>query len=817
MRNLWQQLGVVVRGMLRQPGVLVPVLLILGLGLGAVVMVFSVYYATLLRPLPYQDAERLRYVVSAQPELGTHRSAVSYPDFEDWRRENRVFEDMAVSSMLYSVVLTGGDRAEHLNCELVSWNLFPLLGIETAVGRTFEEAEDQMLASVPVVMISHELWQQRFGGDPDIVGRVISLNNQSFTIVGVVEASFRGMWWDPVHLWVPISAYSAIIRDNLQLRFVRRLQTLARLKPGVTDSEARADMERVTVALDERYPDTNDGFRVWMLTLQTAFFQHIVDRLHVGLLAAVLLLLLCAVNVAGLLLTRAAGRDREMAMRLALGGGAGSLARLWLLEGMMLGLIGSFVGLLTGLLASKWLIGLSDIPPRTFDLDFADVPVVVGCLLLGLLAGLACGLTPLLRLPALRNVQHVLRSGEGRLVGAGARPLVTIVVVELALALALLYGAGLMVRSFQNLQNGDPGYDADRLLSLNVDLTHPRYQEREQLLAYLRQLEAEVAGLPGVDSAAWIGGLAPPDARSANSLVIEDHLAMPDPRPVRTYYQRVTPAYFRTLGIDVLRGRGFLPSDDLDAPSVAIVSRDMAARAWPNDGDVIGKRLRFGQLETDEPRWMTVVGVVETVMARQLKDVLQSGPGLDIYVPLYQSPPASPTLMVRAEDPRAQRRAVQETVRRLDPDVPSYNLSTMRARIAAQAEDDRFLGAVMALFAGVALIVSVLGVYGVLAYLVRQRRREIGLRMALGADHGRVHGLVLGQGLRWVLTGLLLGLPMAFWLSRAMQVQLYQVAPFEPALLVIALLVLVASALCALWIPARRATRVDPVVALRDE
>ena len=819
MSEFLRSVFLVARGLFRRPGFLSLAVLIIGLGAGALTTFVSISYAVFVRPLPYASAERLLMTVSAQPAVGARRLAVSYQDFRDWAEQSQVFEEMAATSaQTRSVVLSGGDQAEHLDAEFTSWNLFPMLGLQAQLGRTFRPEEDLNPGAPLVAVLSYSLWQRRFAGDPDIIGRKLVLNDLPCTVIGVMPQDFRGMWWEAVDAWLPTVSASQLLGERFVGRQLRWLMTLGRLKDGFHLSDAVADMERITTRLEELYPASNERYRASVFTLHNGYFEHLVDRLRICLTAAAFLLLLCCINVSGLMLTRGTSRQREMAVRAALGAGRGRIFRLLIVEGVLLGLLGGVLGVLFASFSTSWLVGLSDIRPATFDQHYLNPQVVLVVLGVCAAAGALFGLAPALKAVGVGSrLQQALKEGGDRAPAGGGVLLSALVVLELAVALSLVFGASLMVISVNNLRFADPGFEADGLLLMRLDLQTAKYQEPERRTVFLRDLLGQVQDQPGVAAAGLVGPKGPPEAYLSATLWVED---WEDPNTetqetLRVYRQYVSPGYLKVMGIPLVAGREFNELDLADSLPAVVISEDIANRAWPGE-NAVGKRVRVGNEPTDP--WLTVVGVTSPVHNRELKRVVENGAELDVYLPLYQTPQPQACLMVRSEGaPEALADTLRHVVRHLDPDIPVYNVETLRHRLQRNAMDDRFVGTVVLIFALVALLVAVLGVYGVLSYVVRQRTRELGVRMALGATRANVLRLVLRQGLLLVAAGVGLGLLGAYGTGKLLASQLFRVQDSDPLLMAGAAVVLVLAAACALVLPARWATRVNPVVVLRYE
>ncbi|HEX5708964.1 MAG TPA: ABC transporter permease [Pyrinomonadaceae bacterium] len=822
------------RMLARKPGFTAVAVLTLALGIGANTAVFSLVNATLLRRLPVNDPEALVYVYSGQPN--SLYSTASYPDYAELRDRSEVFAGLAARGGI-TASLGGDDQTELAVGQIVSGNFFDVLGVRAALGRTITTADDQTPGAHPVAVISHGLWQRRFGGDASVVGREISVNGHSFTIVGVLPAEFRSLEQGRTDdLYVPMmmqavarpprGGYSGEMNpDLLQVRGNRWLWLIGRLKPGVTKEQAAAALAPVTQQQAELYPDTNRG-RVSTLTrVVDGDPQERGSLLSVaGLLASVvgIVLLIACANVANLLLVRASARRKEIAVRLALGAGRGRLIRQLLTESLLLSTLGGVAGLALGWWAVD-LLRAAPPPPGLLpvSLDFTlDWRVLVFTLGLSVLTGLVFGLAPALQasrpdlIPTLKNDSSAHDQKHRRLNLRNA-----LVVTQVALSLILLVGAGLFLRSLWRAQAIETGFDESRLLAAQLNINLLRYT-RVQGREFYRQAVERVEGLPGVESATVARIVPLSGGSSVRGLIIEGRGGADDFRSENAggggagldtlSVSVVGPKYFQTVGVNLLKGRGFGETDKEESPPVVIVNETFAARHFGGE-DVLGKRL---SVNGPNGPWREIVGV-----ARDSKYVtLGEAPTPYAYLPLAQNHETGMTLLVRTKnEPADLAPAVRQAVESLDRNLPVTNVRPMTEMIGNSLYAARMGAALVGVFGLLALVLAGVGLYGVMSYAVSQRSREIGIRMALGAQGRDVLRLVLGEGMMLAALGAVLGLAGAAAASRLLGSFLYGISTTDAAAFVVSALVLSLVALVANLIPARRATRVDPMVALRYE
>jgi putative ABC transport system permease protein len=813
MGDLLPDLRYALRLAVKNPGFTLAAVLTLGLGIGAATAIFAMVDAVLLRPLPFRDQDRLVTVWGEMKERGQKFVEVSIQDYAEWRDRNRVLSGLAlVGTNDSDAALTGREQPVHIRARLASDNFFQVLGAQAALGRTFVPGQDDR-PGVDVVVLSQGFWQRHFGADPKIVGRQVLLDGQPNTVVGVMPRDFR--YPGDVDLWISLSGMYA----NAGLRDLRIFEAVGRLKPGAALAQAREDLLRISVQVQPERPATNQGYTARVTPLPEEILGDTRPALLLMLGAVGLLLLIACANVAGLLLARAQARQKETALRTALGAGRGRLMRQLLTESLLLALLAAGAGLLLawGGLRVLLAVGPADIPRL-------DQVGINGRMLLFTLAA-ALGTVALFGLaPALRtsgaDLTSALKEGGKSSAGAHTARLRSLLVAgEVALALVVLVLAGLVIRSFIALERTDLGFAPRNVLTFRLSLNTAKHPGKPAWASLFQDLLHRAENLPGVESAGLVllRPLSGPIGWDYD-FTVEGQTPQEQATNPTANHERVSPGYFRTLGIPILKGRDFAWTDSGEAQRVAIVNKSTAERFWPGQ-DPLGKRFHWGKAEETEQPWLTVVGVVADTRYREIEAVRP-----DLYIPFMLNPHWSMDLVVHtAGDPMKLARPLAEVVRSLDPDLPVANLTTMDETIAGSVARPRLRTLILGLFAALALILAAVGLYGIIAYSVAQRRREIGIRMALGADRGAVLRLVLRQGLGLTVAGLATGLAAALLLiltersSGWLGGLLYGVAPTDLLTFAVVPLLLTAVALLASLLPARRATRVDPLVALRAD
>jgi putative ABC transport system permease protein len=798
------------RMLLKSPGSTLAALFALTLGIGANSAIFSVVNAVLLRPVRYASPDRLAILWGENPSRGIHEFPASPPNYRDWVDRNRSFDVMA-AFRVQPAILTGTGEPERLDAAVVSPRLFDLLGVHPALGRAFLPEEDQP-GHDRVVVLSHGLWLRRFGGDRSILGRAITIDGGPYQVVGVADPGFR-LLDTPSELWRPYVLDS----KELSQRGFYTLKVLARLKPGVTLDQARQDLAEVARGLEQQYPDINAGWTINPVLVRDQLVGNIRPTLLTLFAAVGFVLLISCSNVAILLLARAGARQKEVAIRSALGASRIRIVRQMLTESLLLSLAAGVSGLL---LAWAGIAALAALRPANIprfeeiSIDWQVVRFTFGvCVLTGLLFGMVPATTVVRS-----RLNDILRiAGRSSMASLQARRTRAVLVVsEIALSIALLIGAGLMIRSFAQLQSVNPGFRPDHVLTMELALPESRY-EGLRIAKFYQRLVAAIQPLPGVRSAAVARNVPLGGGDRSLNFVIENRPPLASTDQPRARYRSVSADYFAALGVPLLKGRWFSPSDSESSQPVAIINDKLARRFWPNE-DPIGKRMKAG---FDGSLWSTIVGIVGDVKYAGLDSETQA----EMYYPYLQVPPAlmnlveaSMTVVVRVEgDPAMLAEAIRREVRSLDPNQPIFHVRTMEQLLDGSIAQPRFRALLLGVFAAVALALAVVGLYGVISYSVSQRSGEMGLRAALGANQGDLLRLVLGEGARLLLAGVAIGIAMAFGLAQALSKLLYGVRPVDPATFVVTPLVLFSVALIAIYIPARRASRTDPCKTLSSD
>jgi putative ABC transport system permease protein len=822
MTNLIQDLRYGIRMLLKKPWVTLIAIITLALGIGANTAIFSVVNAVLLRPLPFEESDRLVYLNESSQQM--RMISISYPNFSDWRTQNQVFEKLGVFNF-NSYNLTGSGEAERILAGQMSADLFAALRANAALGRIYTNDEDKP-GGAPVVVLSHGFWQRRFGGDPKILNQTLVFNGRGYTVIGVMPPGF--LFPGRVEMWVPVGQLSD--QPSWQQRGNHPgLNGVARLKPGVTIEQARAEMDRVAANLEKQYPDSNRGNGAIVRPMLEVFVGDIRPALWTLLVAVSFVLLIACANVANLLLARAMTRQKEMALRVALGASRWRIVRQLLTESVLLSLVGGGLGLLLARWGVDLLISINPNGiPRSREIDL-DGSVMAFTFAVSILTGIIFGLAPALQ-ASKTDVQDALKD-TARTMTAGKRWVRSgLVVVEMALTLVLLIGAGLLIRSFYQLTQVDPGFRYENLLSFSINLPQRKYQNDQQEINFYDRLVQKIRPLPGVLSVGLSSGLPLGNNGWQTSFKVEGR---PDPPPGQMPMMEACLAgadYFKTMGIPLLRGRYFTEQDDqshlteeklrrltenqrsVAGVNVIIIDEEFARRYWPNE-EAVGKRIRWGN-DSSSPV-MTVVGVVGRV---KMDGLNRDSTRVQGYFYHRQLSNTGMTVVIRSSvEPNQMAAAAREQVRAIDSEQPIYAVRTLEEIRSDSIAPERLNLTLLGVFAAVALVLALVGIYGVMSYAVSQRTHEIGIRMALGAQARDVMRLVVRQGMALALAGVAIGLVAAFALTRLMERLLFDVKAADPLTFAVIALLLIVVALMACYIPARRATKVDPMVALRVE
>ncbi|MFN2452747.1 MAG: ABC transporter permease [Pyrinomonadaceae bacterium] len=805
MKTLLQDLRYGARLLLKRPAYTAMTVLTLALGIGANSAIFSVVDAVLLNPLPFVEPDRLVYMEGADLRDGSKGGAISPPDFLDYREQNHVFERLAAFQPLSFTVTGNGSESERIPAARVSAGFFETLGVAPiGGGRTFL-AEEEQEGRNGIVIISYGLWQRRFGGDPKAVGQTLTINGQNAQIVGIMPNGFQ--YPREAEMWTPI----AFKTPPMSLRRSHFLWAIGRLKQGVSFDQAQAGMTAIARQLEQQYPDSNKNFGAGLTLLPERTVGELRQTLLLLAAAVCFVLLIACANVANLTLARGAARHREIAIRSALGASRARVVRQLLTESVLMALIGGALGLLLAVWSVDLLVSLSpENLPRLKEVT-TDWRVVGFTFVVSIVTGVLFGLAPALA-SSKTNLTDTLKEGSRGLTGTGRQRLRSLLVVsEVALSLMLLIGAGLLIKSFVRLSQVDTGFKPENVLTMQLTLTRAKYPEKQQRAAFFNQLLERIETLPGAEAAGTVSELPLSGQENDTFFTIEGKPTVAFGSTENDANIRVVSTdYFRAIGIPLIKGRTFTNRDTLDAPNTILVSESFARRYLPNE-DPIGKRLTidFGQPWTGE-----IAGVVGNIRHSSLAQET----GGEMYVSGAQTPPFSTNLVVRTPvDPSKMTAAIRNEVQALDKDLPLYNIKTMERRISESAAQPRFRTLLVGLFACLALVLASVGIYGVISYSVTQRTHEIGLRMALGAQGRDVFKLVIKQGMQLALAGVGLGLIGAFIVTRVMSSLLYGVSATDPVTFAGITLLLTFVALFACYIPARRATKVDPMVALRYE
>lgn len=808
MNTLWQDLRFSIRMLVKKPSFTLITVTTLALGIGLNTAIFSVVDAVLLSPLPFKNPERLMTVWTSDARRPSAHGNISYPNFVDLRQQSRSFKSLAAFRTT-NVALTDRDEAIRLRAAVVTTDLLTMLGVEPLIGRDFLPEDEQPGKSV--VILSNALWRSRFKSEPQVVGQNVTLDNRSLTVVGVMPPGFQfPIEAELVELWTTVPFDGPMISQ----RGLQYLNVIGLIEPGITIAQAQSELDVIAQGLEQQYPDNNanQGMRL------TPALEELVGDVWTPLLvifgAVVCVLLIACANVANLLLARATARQHEMAVRFALGAKRGRVIRQLLTESILLSFIGGVCGLLLALWGTDLLVSLSpETIPRANDIRI-DVRVLGFTLLVTLLTGILFGLAPALHAAGKELTETLKEGGRGTSDGVGrSRTRGALVIAELAVALVLMIGSGLLLKSFLRLLRVHTGVDPDKVLTLRVNLPDNKYSD-PQAVSFYEQLQARLQSLPGVRAASASFTIPFGRGRIGTDLYVEGQVASPGQVP-HVDCHVILPDYFRVMGVPLIAGRDFTARDDMKNRPVVIVNEALVRRFFPNE-DPLGKRIRPDMSATPgDSEMREIVGVVGDVMYYNLTAEVEP----EAYLSYSQMPITTGlTVVLTSEgDPRNLIGVTRGEIQALDRELPVFDVKTLNQYFSMAVAHPRFNSLLVGIFACLALILTAIGLYGVMSYSVAQRTHEIGIRSALGASRRDILKLVLGQGLRFIVIGVSLGLGVALALTRLMGELLFGVAPTDVATFAAVVLVLLAVALFACFVPARRATKVEPIVALRYE
>jgi putative ABC transport system permease protein len=789
------------RRLRRQPGFTIIAVLTLALGIGATTAIFSVASGLLLRPLPYPHPERIVHVWMDNARIGLREDWHSYPGYLDYKTQNSTFEDIALFNLTSRTIVGGGEPVRVQGAH-GSPNLFSVMGVSAAYGRTFTEAENVPGAN-NVVVLSHGLWTRHFGARTDVLESTVQMSGRQMRVIGVMPESFRFPNKD-TEFWVP----TAPSEGQRGARNSLWLQAIGRLKAGVSVEQAQADLARISDRIVKEFP-AQRGYGVYVVRHLEQMVGRVRSAVLILLGAVVCVLLIACTNVANLLLARASVRDREMSVRAAIGAGRGRLIRQMLTESVLLGAVGGAAGLALAYAGLRALLAVApDDLPRSADMTI-DTGVLLFAAGLSLATGLVFGTLPALQV-ATSNLTRGLREGGRGSTGLGRALRRGLVVIEVAAAVVLLVGAGLMIRSFQQLQHVDIGYRTEGVTTARLTLYGQRYAQPQASTDFFRQVLEHVSATPGIESAGGIGTVFLSATPNSTNFSIEGRPDFTPEESVEVPVDSVTPDYFKTMGQRLVQGRVFDGRDTAQSPQVVVINETMARMYWPNE-DPIGRRMKYGRLAGQAP-WMTIVGIVADARRTGFESAVRP----ETYLPHAQSPDSTLMIVMRAAGSTDPIAALRAAAQRVDPLIPVQAPRALDDVVETMTAQRRLNTWLFAIFAVVAALLAAIGIYGVMAYSVTERTREIGVRVALGASGGRILRLVLLEGLALAGLGILAGLGAALLLGRLLATLLYNVRPTDPATLASIAAIAVATALAASLVPAVRAVRLPPTLALKD-
>lgn len=806
MDSLLRDLRFSIRSLLTRPALTIIAIVTLAIGIGANSAIFSLVNALLLKPLPFADPDRIVALWDKVPSRGVERNEVAVANYLDWRAQNKTLEQLGIYRR-WSTNLTGADSPERVQGFQVTPNFLDIVGVQPLLGRGFSAEEDQP-GKDAVALLTYSLWQRRFGADQNIVNKTISTNGVTRTVIGVMPPDFN--YPKGAEIYAPL----AIMPELARSRGSHAYLGIGRLKSGVSLQGAQAEFDTIARQLEKQYPETNTGRGVVIYPILEDTVRMYSTALWVMMGAIGFVLLIGCANVANLMLARASGRQREIALRTALGASRWRIVRQLLTESVLLGLGGGALGVLIAYWSVDLIRSANPGEAARFAAGWShlgiNLPVLTFTLLLSVLSGVLFGLAPAWQLSR-PDLNSALKEGARQATSSSHRLRGLLVVSEVALSLMLLVCAGLLIRSFLQLVKTNPGFNSDNLLTMNLVLPAAKYKDEPQRAVFYSELLRRVTELPGIASAAAINHLPLGGSNSSTSFLVEGLAEPPRGQEFLGRYRVCTPNYFETMGIAVLKGRGFTEQDKAGSQAVVVVNETLARKYWPNT-DPIGKRMRYtGPLQ--ENPWMQVVGVVQDVKHEMTLPITE-----DFYVPHAQDAWSSMVLVAKTKvEPAAMAAPIRQQVLALDKDQPVFDVHTMREVRAISLALYSFSSVMLSIFAGVALLLAAIGIYGVMFYAVMQRTQEIGIRMALGARALDVLKLVVKNGMSLALIGVVAGLAGAYALTRLLASLLFGVTPTDIVTFSTVTLGLLLVALLACYIPARRATKVDPLVALRYE
>ena len=814
MNTLLQDIRFGLRMLLKSPSISIVATIALALGIGANTAIFSVVNAVLLRPLPFPDPDSLVALFETDLQRGMQRGTHSYPNFFDIRSQNTVL-DRVSTYRSGDYIMTGKGEPARLQGSVVTADLFPLLGVQPMLGRVFLPDDDKPSETGRVVILSQPLFQKRFNADPSILNQSITLNGVSYTVVGVMPAGFEfPIQNEPVELWTTIAGDASGKTPVTTQRGAHFLRVIGRLKPGVTLEQAQADLTTIASRLEQQYPDTNTRRGLRVDSALSALVGDVRPKLFILLGAVACVLLIACANVANLLLARATGRHKEMAIRAAMGASRVRVIRQLLTESVLLSLLGGAVGLLLAVWWSDLLVALGkeDIPRAVqVGIDWRVLGFTLG---VSLLTGVIFGLAPAFHSSKSELIDTLKEGGRGTSEGARRNKVRNVLVVtELAIAVVLLVGAGLLIQSLWRLQNVNSGLVPENVLTFNVGLPEVKYNYEKQAQFFI-DLKSRLEATPGVQSASSILPLPLSGDRFSISFEIDGRPMAPKDHPSGDFFSTGV-GYFRAMGIPIMKGRDFDDRDRYGSTPVVIITEALARQFFPNE-DPIGKRIKPGinTIEGDKTTMREIIAVVGDVRNR----TLDTEPKPAYYVPQTQVPFDQMAMVVKtAGDPHSLVSAATKQVAAMDQDIPVFAVKTMEEYLSASVAEPRFSTTLLSIFAAVALVLTVVGLYGVMSYSVAQRTNEIGIRLALGAQSRDVLLMIVKQGSLLIILGLVIGLAGAFALTRLIASWLFGVTAKDPFTFVAVAVLLAAVALLACYVPAWRATKVDPMEALRCE